>query len=215
MLTTKKEQEIWQNGTQYIACVDEVGRGCILGSVVAAAVIMPKESIIEGINDSKKLSAKKREFLYYEINKQAVAIGVGIVEVPIIDSINIKNASQLAMKKAVENLETPQKQKIQPEYILIDAEKIALDIPQEAIIKGDATCYGIAAASIVAKVYRDRLCKEWDSIYPGYEIHKNKGYATKDHIQALVEKGPTPIHRTTFIQGILLREQQKQLELFS
>jgi ribonuclease HII len=154
------------------------------------------------VNDSKQLSEKMRERLYDQIVEEAIAWSVARVEASVIDAINIRQASRLAMKKAVHSLG------ILPEYLLIDAETVDLEIKQSAIIKGDALSQSIAAASIVAKVTRDRLCKEvWDMLYPGYGIAGHKGYATKVHREALLELGPTPMHRRSFLSG-LFDEQQ-------
>ncbi|MEK3983504.1 ribonuclease HII [Paenibacillus sp. FSL K6-3166] len=196
------EKEGWEQSYRRIAGVDEVGRGCLFGDVVAAAVILPEGLIIDGVNDSKKLTAKKREALYEIIMEQALAVGVGYVDSNVIDEINIKQASRLAMKKAVESLEHT------PDYMLIDAEKVDLPLPQQAIIKGDANSQSIAAASIIAKVTRDRLCEGlWEELYPDYGIAIHKGYATKLHREQITALGPTPMHRRSFI-GRILAEQQ-------
>lgn len=196
------EKEGWEQSYRRIAGVDEVGRGCLFGDVVAAAVILPEGLIIDGVNDSKKLTAKKRDALYEIIMEQALAVGVGYVDSTVIDEINIKQASRLAMKKAVESLEHI------PDYMLIDAEKVDLPLPQRAIIKGDANSQSIAAASIIAKVTRDRLCEGlWEELYPDYGIAIHKGYATKLHREQITALGPTPMHRRSFI-GRILAEQQ-------
>lgn len=196
------EKEGWEQSYRRIAGVDEVGRGCLFGDVVAAAVILPEGLIIDGVNDSKKLTAKKRDALYEIIMDQALAVGVGYVDSTVIDEINIKQASRLAMKKAVESLEHT------PDYMLIDAEKVDLPLPQQAIIKGDANSQSIAAASIIAKVTRDRLCEGlWEELYPDYGIAIHKGYATKLHREQITALGPTPMHRRSFI-GRILAEQQ-------
>lgn len=196
------EKEGWEQSYRRIAGVDEVGRGCLFGDVVAAAVILPEGLIIDGVNDSKKLTAKKRDALYEIIMEQALAVGVGYVDSTVIDEINIKQASRLAMKKAVESLEHT------PDYMLIDAEKVDLPLPQRAIIKGDANSQSIAAASIIAKVTRDRLCEGlWEELYPDYGIAIHKGYATKLHREQITALGPTPMHRRSFI-GRILAEQQ-------
>ncbi|OZV12889.1 ribonuclease HII [Tissierella sp. P1] len=197
------ENNIWQLGFDNVACIDEVGRGCLAGDVVACAVIMPKDLIINGVKDSKKLSEKKREVLYDEILSNSIACGIGRVNSNIIDKINIKKATLLAMKIAVENLQDRDGNKIYPDFLLIDAEKIDLKIPQESIIKGDDRSHGIACASIVAKVFRDRLCIEWDKEFHGYNLKKHKGYGTKEHRELIKELGPSPIHRITFLKNIL------------
>lgn len=191
------EKECWAESYEYIAGVDEVGRGCLFGDVVAAAVILPPGLILEGVDDSKKLSEKKREILYDVIMEQAVAISVGYVDAETIDRINIKQATRLAMKKAVLGLSVP------AEYLLVDAEKVDVELPQLSIIKGDATSQSIAAASIIAKVTRDRLCKgEWEARYPEYGIAIHKGYATKLHREQIAALGPTPMHRRSFLKNM-------------
>lgn len=203
MPTLDIENTIWDMGYDHIAFCDEVGRGCLFGSVLAAAVIMPKGLIIDGIKDSKKLSPKKRENLYEIIKEECIAMGVGTVSAEIIDKVNIKNATILAMKKAILSIKDKDKNKITPDYILIDAEKVDLSIPQKAIIKGDDLSHGIAASSIVAKVLRDRLCERWHMDYPNYNVKQNKGYGTKAHRDALRQYGATPMHRVTFLSKIL------------
>lgn len=197
------ENELYDQSFSLIAGIDEVGRGCLLGDVVACAIIMPKGIIIDEVKDSKKLSEKKRNYLYDLILDQALAVGIGQVDPKTIDNINIKMSSRLAMKKAVENLEYKNGNKVLPDYLLIDAESIDLDIPQKSIIKGDDLSHTIACASIVAKVYRDRLCLEWDKDYPGYNVKKHKGYGTKEHRENILSLGPSPIHRMTFLKNII------------
>jgi ribonuclease HII len=197
------ESQLHKRGYNYIACIDEVGRGCLAGDVMACAIIMPKDCLIPGVKDSKKLSPKKREELYSIILGKSIAVGIGKVEAKIIDEINIKEATRLAMKEAVLNLKDKNGQGILPDYVLIDAESIAMDIPQESIIKGDEKSHGIQCASIIAKVYRDNLCKDWDKEYPGYKIYKNKGYGTLEHREAIKKLGPSTIHRKTFLKNIL------------
>ncbi|MBW7473319.1 ribonuclease HII [Paenibacillus oenotherae] len=196
------ERPLWEQGYGAVAGIDEVGRGCLFGDVVAAAVILPHGIVIDGVDDSKKISEKKREQLYERITSYAEAWSVARVDAATIDRINIKQAARLAMKLAVESLS------VQPDYLLIDAEKIDCDIPQLAIIKGDARSQSIAAASILAKVTRDRLCAdEWDALYPAYGIAIHKGYATKHHREKLLEFGPSPFHRQTFL-GKLFADKQ-------
>lgn len=197
------ENQLHNKGYNLVACIDEVGRGCLAGDVVACAIIMPKSMIIPGVWDSKKLSAKKREYLYPKILKEAIAVGIGQVGPDLIDEINIKESTRLAMKEAVLNLKDKDGNIITPDYLLIDAEKVPIDIPQVSLIKGDEKSHGIACASIVAKVYRDRLCKDWDFEYEGYKIGKNKGYGTKEHRDAIKRLGPSPIHRISFLGKIL------------
>jgi len=204
----KIEQELWNKGHKYLACIDEVGRGCLAGSVVTCAVVMPKDVLIEGVNDSKKLTHKKREQLFDVIMEKAVAVGIGEMSCEKVDEINIKNATKLAMLQAVENLRDKEGNKVVPDYLLIDAEKLDTYIPQLNIVKGDVKCHGIAAASIVAKVTRDRQMDEADKIYPEYNLAKNKGYGTREHIDALLEYGPTEIHRKTFLKKIMNSQEQ-------
>lgn len=196
------EQKLWDNQTQHIAGIDEVGRGCLFGDVVAAAVILPNGLIIDGIKDSKKLSEKKRDQLYDIIMQHALSIGVGRIDCLTVDRINIKQAARLAMKQALEHLT------IQPDYLLVDAEKVDSPIPQQAIIHGDALSQSIAAASIIAKVTRDRMCMEWDKQYPFYGIAIHKGYATKLHRERILELGPCPMHRLTFLKKLFHVQQE-------
>jgi len=196
------EKPLWEQGYAHIAGIDEVGRGCLFGDVVAAAVILPEGLVLEGINDSKKLSEKKREELYDIIAEQAVAWSVARIDAAKIDEINIKQAARLAMKQAVAGLGQ------KPDYLLVDAEKVDSNIPQLALIKGDALSQSIAAASIMAKVTRDRLCsKEWEQLYPAYGIAIHKGYATKLHRERLLEYGPSPMHRRSFLGKIFVEQQ--------
>lgn len=215
MVSLTLEEKLWQQGMTLVGFCDEAGRGPLLGNVVAAAVILPVGLLIEGVNDSKKLTSKKRENLYNIIYSEAIAIGIGEVDNHVIDQINIRQASRLAMKRAVENLKNKKGIMVQPEYLLIDGETIDLDLPQKKIIHGDALSHGIAAASILAKVHRDRQCLLWDQLYPGYGIASHKGYCTKLHVQALLAKGPTPIHRRTFIKKIINRAAVEQQKLFN
>lgn len=178
----------------YVCGIDEVGRGPFAGPVVACAVILPANSQILYLNDSKKLSEKKREELYDIIMKEAVAVGIGMRDAGRIDEINILQATYEAMRDAIANL------KVKPDVLLNDAVTIpGVDIKQVPIIKGDAKSVSIAAASIVAKVTRDRMMVEYDAEYPGFDFASNKGYGTQKHIDALKEQGPTPIHRRSFI----------------
>ncbi len=204
----KIEQELWDKGYNYIACIDEVGRGCLAGSVVTCALIMPKGLLIDGVNDSKKLTAKKREGLYDIIIESALAFGIGELDCIEVDEYNIKNATKLAMVQALENLKDKEGNKIIPDYVVVDAEKLNIFIPQSNIIHGDANCHGVAAASIIAKVTRDRQMDQLHKLYPEYKFDKNKGYGTKEHIDALLEFGPCQIHRKSFIKKILDKNQQ-------
>jgi ribonuclease HII len=181
-----------------ICGIDEVGRGPLAGPVVAGAVILPKDCKILYLNDSKQLSAKKREELYDIIMQQAVSVGIGQVSPQRIDEINILQATYEAMRQAIAMLS------VKPQILLNDAVKIPeVDIVQVPIIKGDAKSISIAAASIVAKVTRDRMMEEYDKIFPGYDFASNKGYGSKEHIEALKKLGPSPIHRATFIKNFV------------
>ena len=195
----EEEQKLYSGNIEYICGIDEAGRGPLAGPVVVGAVIMPKDSFIEGVNDSKKVSEKKREKLYDEITENAIAWSVGIVDQKTIDEINILNATKLALKKALEGL------KQRPDIIMVDAlDKMdTLGIPYISVIKGDAKIYSISAASIIAKVTRDRIIREWDEVYPMYGFAKHKGYGTADHIKAIKENGPCMLHRETFIKNFI------------
>ena len=190
------EKELYNKGFEYICGIDEAGRGPLAGPVVVAGVIMPKDSMIEGVNDSKKVSEKKREKLYDLILEEAISYAVAIIGQDVIDEINILNATKQGVTKVVEELD------VKPNLILVDAltHINTKGIPYDSIIKGDAKCYNIAAASIIAKVTRDRIMREWDEIYPQYGFINHKGYGTAKHIEALKEYGPCPIHRRTFIK---------------
>ena len=192
------ENEIYKTGVQTICGIDEAGRGPLAGPVVVAAVIMPKDSFIEGVNDSKKVSEKKREALYEQITNEAIAWGVGIIDQKEIDEINILNATKKGLTTAIKEL------KVKPDRIIVDAlDKIdTLGIPYTPIIKGDAKCYSIAVASIIAKVTRDRIMRQWDEIYPMYGFEKHKGYGTAMHMQAIREYGLCPLHRRSFTKNI-------------
>lgn len=198
-LLKKDEQELYKNNIQYICGIDEAGRGPLAGPVVVAAVIMPKDSFIEGVNDSKKVSEKKREQLYDEIIDNCIAYGVGIIDQIKIDEINILEATRLGVKEAVQEL----KQK--PDIILVDAlTKIDTGgVPYKSIIKGDAKEYSIACASIIAKVTRDRIMRKWDEVFPAYGFAKHKGYGTAEHRKILKEIGPCMLHRKTFIKNLI------------
>ena len=189
------EKELYDKGFEYICGIDEAGRGPLAGPVVVAGVIMPKDSMIEGVNDSKKVSEKKREKLYDMIIEEAISYSVAIIGQDVIDEINILNATKQGVTKVVEELD------VKPNLILVDplTHINTKGIPYDSIIKGDAKCYNIAAASILAKVTRDRIMREWDEIYPQYGFINHKGYGTAKHIQALKEYGPCPIHRKSFI----------------
>ena len=193
------EKELYHKGVERICGIDEAGRGPLAGPVVVAGVIMPQDSMIEGVNDSKKVSEKKREKLYDSILQEAISYSVAIIGQDIIDEINILNATKQGVTKVIEELDQ------KPNLILVDA-LTHIDtkgIPYDSIIKGDAKCYNIAAASIIAKVTRDRIMRQWDEIYPQYGFFNHKGYGTAKHIQALKQYGPCPIHRKTFIKNFI------------
>ena len=186
------EKELYTQGIQLIAGVDEVGRGPLAGPVVAAAVILPEDCKISGLNDSKKIPKSKHKEIYEAVLQNAVAIGIGIKDNQVIDQVNIYEATKLAMMEAIGQLEP------QPQHLLIDAMKLDLPIPQTSIIKGDANSLSIAAASIVAKVTRDQMMEEFDREYPGYDFAQNAGYGTAKHLAGLDKLGVTPIHRRSF-----------------
>lgn len=187
------ERELLEKGYKYICGVDEVGRGPLAGPVVCAAVIMPLGDIIEGVDDSKKLSAKKREYLSDLILKKAVACNICRVEPEIIDKINILQATKLCMKNAVEGLAT------KPDFVLTDGNMtLDIDIPQQSVVKGDFLSYSIGAASIVAKVFRDALMDEYDKAFPEYAFASNRGYGTRAHIEGIKRAGLCAVHRRSF-----------------
>ena len=193
------EDKLHQTGLAYIAGIDEAGRGPLAGPVVVGIAIMKQDSFIEGVNDSKKVSEKRREKLYEQITEEAIDWSVGIVDQNEIDEINILNATKKALHMAIEKL------RVKPERILVDAlEHIdTCGIPYTSIIKGDAKVYSISASSIIAKVTRDRIMREYDEVYPQYGFAGHKGYGTAAHIQAIKEFGPCPIHRKTFIKNFV------------
>lgn len=194
----KYEKEAIDNGYSYVCGVDEAGRGPLAGPVCAAAVILPKDIIIDGVNDSKKLSEKKREALFDVIKQTAVAYSIAFASVEEIENLNILNATMLAMKRAVEGLNPS------ADYAMIDGNKLPnLSVPCEYIIKGDAKSMSIASASILAKVSRDRLLYEYANEFPEYQFDKHKGYGTKVHIEALQKYGPCKYHRMSFLKKIL------------
>ncbi|GHU57060.1 ribonuclease HII [Clostridia bacterium] len=186
------ENELYGKGYSFLAGIDEVGRGCLAGCVVACAVILPAGFTYAGINDSKKVSPKRREALSEILREKAVSVGIGAIDAETIDNVNILQATILAMCAAVANLD------LTPEYLLIDALKLPLDIPQTPITGGDAKSISIASASIVAKVYRDNLMRELDKLYPEYGFAQNKGYGTAAHIAAIKKHGLCPVHRRSF-----------------
>ena len=186
------EQELYEKGIELIGGIDEVGRGPLIGPVVTACVILPKNYVLEGLTDSKKLSEKKREKFYDILMKDAISIGIGIVDEKEIDKVNIYQATKEAMAQAVDNM------KIKPEHILVDAMPLELEISTTSIIKGDAKSITIAAASVIAKVTRDRMLDELDKIYPMYDLKHNKGYPTKKHLEAIEKYGITKYHRLSY-----------------
>lgn len=188
----KYERELRKNNIKIIAGVDEVGRGPLVGPVVAACVVLPEKFSLDGLTDSKKLSEKKREEFYTKIKEVALGIGIGIVSEKIIDEINIYEATKVAMKKAIDNC------RIIPEHILIDAMPMDIDIPTTSIIKGDLKSITISAASVIAKVTRDRMLIELDNKYPMYDFKHNKGYPTKKHLEAINKWGIIEEHRKSY-----------------
>lgn len=186
------EKELYAQGIQLIAGVDEVGRGPLAGPVVAAAVILPENCKIPGLNDSKKIPKSKHQAIYQAVLDQALSVGIGVKDNRIIDQVNIYEATKLAMLEAIHELDP------QPQHLLIDAMKLDLPISQTSIIKGDANSLSIAAASIVAKVTRDQMMAAYDQEYPGYDFGQNAGYGTSKHLEGLEKYGVTPIHRRSF-----------------
>ncbi len=198
-LLKEEEEKLYNTGLNYICGIDEAGRGPLAGPVVVGAAILPKNSFIEGVNDSKKVSEKKREILYEKITEEAIAWSVGIIDQKMIDEVNILNATKLGVTEALTKL------KKKPELILVDAlqNMDTLGINYKSIIKGDAKCYCIAAASIIAKVTRDRIMRQWDEVFPEYGFAKHKGYGTKAHIEAIKQYGICPLHRKTFVKNFI------------
>ncbi len=193
------DEKIYNTGAKYICGIDEAGRGPFAGPVVVASVILPRDSMIEGVNDSKKVSEKKREKVYEEIIKEAISYSVGIVDETKIDEINILQATKMGLTNSVKGL------KVKPDVILVDAltNIDTCGIPYKSIIKGDALSYSIAAASIIAKVTRDKIMVKYNEIYPEYDFAKNKGYGTASHIAAIKEYGLCPIHRRSFTKNYI------------
>jgi ribonuclease HII len=190
--TLKYEKLAWALGAKLVAGVDEVGRGSLFGPVVAAAVVLDSSYRIRGLRDSKLLPGERREILAERIREHAIAWSIAAVDAARIDQINIYHASRLAMRQAVQELQPT------PDHLLIDAMRLDLELPQRAIIHGDALSASIAAASILAKVERDRMIVEWDPVFPVYALKSNKGYSTPKHLAALREYGPSPLHRQSF-----------------
>ena len=199
LLLKEHENELRNKGFKTICGIDEAGRGPLAGPVVVASVIMPANSMIEGVNDSKKISEKKREKIYEQILEEAVSYGIAIIGQDEIDEINILNATKKGLTVSLQELTE------KPDLIVVDALNgiDTMGIPYESIIKGDAKCYSIAAASILAKVTRDRIMREWDKIYPEYGFEKHKGYGTAAHIAAIKEHGLCPIHRRSFTKNFI------------
>lgn len=202
------ENNLYKEGVTLIAGVDEVGRGPLIGPVVACACILPVNFYHKDIKDSKKLSEKKREEMYKIIKENAISIGLGIVSEKVIDEVNIYEATKIAMKEAIKNLN------ITPEHVLIDAMKLELNIPSTSIIKGDTKSESIAAASIIAKVTRDHMLDEMDKEYPMYDLKNNKGYGTKKHLEALQTYGPCKYHRVSYspVRNALNEKNTKTIE---
>lgn len=193
------EKRVYEEGYNFICGIDEAGRGPLAGPVVVASAIMPQDSMIEGVNDSKKISEKKREKLYDLITAEAISYGVGIISQEEIDKINILNATKKGLTTSIKELKT------KPDIILVDALRDinTLNIPYRSVIKGDAKIYSIACASIIAKVTRDRIMKEWDKVYPQYGFVSHKGYGTAKHIAAIKEYGLSPLHRRSFTKKFI------------
>jgi ribonuclease HII len=186
------EQELRIRGFQYIAGADEVGRGSLFGAVVAGAVILSPDAPIRGLNDSKQIEPERREVLAERIRERAVSWAVAAVDAASIDRINIYEASRLAMKMAVQQLNPA------ADFVLVDAVPLDLALPQQPLVQGDERCHAIAAASIIAKVYRDQMMREWDKFYPEYGLRNHKGYQSPEHMAAIRNCGPTPLHRLSF-----------------
>ena len=200
MLKAEEEKLYIEKKMKYICGIDEAGRGPLAGPVVVGAVVMPRDSKIEWVNDSKKVTEKRREILYDKITEEALAWGVGIISEKEIDEINILNATKMGLHLALG--EVIEKLGKKPDIVIVDSLKDidTFQIPYQSIIKGDATRYSISCASIIAKVTRDRIMRQWNEIYPVYDFEKNKGYGTAEHIKALKDYGPCQIHRKSFIK---------------
>ncbi len=193
--------------TRLIAGIDEVGRGPLAGPVVTACVVMPYNTMLKGVFDSKKVTKKNRERLYDEIMNSAISVGISVKDQDVIDEINILNATKLAMQDSFNKLN------VKPDLLLVDAVELNLNDREMSIIKGDATSYAIACASIVAKVYRDRLMEDYAKVYPNYDFENNVGYGTKKHIEAIKEHGITPIHRLSFLGKIIGEDECKRIRM--
>lgn len=188
----KYENELYSKGLEYIGGVDEVGRGPLIGSVVAACVVLPKNFVLEGLTDSKKLSEKKRDEYYKIIKEKALAIGIGIVDEKKIDEVNIYEATKIAMKEAIKNTN------IKLDHVLIDAMPLSIEVPTTSIIKGDSKSISIAAASVIAKVTRDKMMYDLAKDYPMYDLEHNKGYGTKKHMEGIKKYGICKYHRLSY-----------------
>jgi len=186
------EQELRARGFRLVAGTDEVGRGSLFGAVVAAAVILSPDAPIRGLNDSKQIEPERRETLAIHIRERAIAWSIAAVDAATIDRVNIYQASRMAMKSAIQQLLPG------PDFVLVDAVPLDIPLPQQALIQGDERCHAIAAASIIAKVYRDRMMREWDRFYPEYGLANHKGYSSPEHMAAIRTHGPTPLHRFSF-----------------
>ena len=195
------EYEAYSEGFQLVGGIDEAGRGPLAGPVVAACAILPPGLLLHKLNDSKKLSAEQRDRLFDQICEHALAYGVGIVENDVIDHINIYQATKKAMEQAIDNM------RIRPDYLIIDAVRLPVEIPQKAVPKADQNSVSVAAASILAKVTRDRIMVEMDKVYPEYGFAKHKGYGTEDHIKSIKENGLCPIHRRSFTKNFIVEDK--------
>ena len=198
------ERERRERGFSRICGVDEAGRGPLAGPVSVAACIMPAEDIVPGVNDSKQLTERQRERCYEEIIRRAVAWNVVLIDAETIDRINILEATKSGMRQAVGGLS------VRPDLVLVDAVRLDLDVPAEGIVHGDALCYSIACASVLAKVTRDRLMAEYDRMYPGYGFAKHKGYGTREHMDAIARLGACPIHRESFLRKFRARREEER-----
>ena len=211
MINTKEifehDKALLSDNVKLIAGIDEVGRGPLAGPVVTACVVMPYDEMIDGVFDSKKISAKKRETLYDEIMNKAISVSIALRNQDVIDEINILNATKECMKESFSHLT------VKPDLLLVDAVKLNIFDNEKAIIKGDATSYAIACASIIAKVYRDRLMAEYATKYPNYDFENNVGYGTKKHIEGIKANGITPIHRLSFLSKIIGDEECKRISM--
>ena len=201
------DKQFLNEDVKYIAGIDEVGRGPLAGPVVTACVVMPYDEMIDGVFDSKKVSKKKREILFEEIKAKAISYSITMEDVSVIDEINILNATKKSMENSFNSL------KVKPDLLLVDAVKLNIAENEMAIIKGDATSYAIACASILAKVYRDRLMEDYAKEYPNYDFENNVGYGTKKHIEGVKNYGITPIHRLSFLGKIIGEDECRRISL--